>query len=117
MYIDDQKWDNIITETKAGIDRWNGIAAERGVKSVFRLDVKNIDDDAHSIIVTEHATDYHEWKAWRAKSKPARFAGPSRSSRKDALSASRHGSPIRRRGSHWPTNRQGKVRCTYSTSS
>src|SRR4051794_20543915 len=63
MCINDQRGNDIITERKSGIDRWNANAAERSVKSVFRLHLKNTDDDAISIIATEHATDYHEWKA------------------------------------------------------
>jgi len=60
MYVDDQKWNDIIAETKAGIDRWNDDAAKYGVNHVFRVHLQN--SDTYSLIVTEHASDYHEWK-------------------------------------------------------
>jgi hypothetical protein len=57
MKITDEKWNEIIKATEAGIVRWNERAAERKLKDKFRVSKK--DADGYSILLTEHNNGVH----------------------------------------------------------
>jgi hypothetical protein len=52
MIITDEKWNDIVATTKAGIDKWKTRAADRHVKDNFT--VANHDSGAYSILLTTH---------------------------------------------------------------
>lgn len=56
MNIDENKWADIIGETKAGIDRWNESAAKHGKRDTFRFSTQK--NDRYEIILTEHDDSY-----------------------------------------------------------
>jgi hypothetical protein len=61
MYVDDRKWNEIIDEAQAGIDRWKGHAAKHKKEDVFRLHQDQ--SEKYSVIITEH------WKGRMAERK------------------------------------------------
>ena len=56
MIVDDQTWASIIEETKAGINKWNAIAVERGLEDRFLVHV--FDMRPNTALVTEHRERY-----------------------------------------------------------
>jgi hypothetical protein len=52
MIITDEKWNDIIAETQARIDKWNESAQEHQKSDVFRIKVQ--DEGDYTVLLTEH---------------------------------------------------------------
>jgi hypothetical protein len=52
MKITDEKWNELVAETQAGIDRWNQRAAEKNRPDVFSCKVEQT--DKHMFLCTSH---------------------------------------------------------------
>lgn len=55
MKIADEKWNEIIAETQAGIARWNARASEKGCKDTFTCSVDR--GTEYEVLVTRHIPD------------------------------------------------------------
>ena len=54
MIINNEKWDEIVAATRAGIERWKA-AAERDCKDTFSCDVH--DRGGYVVLMTMHQSD------------------------------------------------------------
>jgi hypothetical protein len=61
MKITDEKWNELVAETQAGIDRWNQHAAEKNRPDVFSCKVEQT--DKHMFLCTSHQGGHSEMKA------------------------------------------------------
>jgi hypothetical protein len=56
MIITDEKWNDIIAETRAKIDQWNENARKHQRPDVFDITVR--DSNGFNVLLTEHLTKY-----------------------------------------------------------
>ena len=55
MKVSDEKWNEIVKETEAGIARWNAIAKERGLQDAFFSSIQ--ETSGNSLLVTRYKHD------------------------------------------------------------
>jgi hypothetical protein len=55
MIITDEKWNDIIAETRSSIDKWNENARKHQRPDVFRVNVQ--DSNGFNVLLTEHLTN------------------------------------------------------------
>jgi hypothetical protein len=55
MIITDEKWNDIIAEARAGIDKWNENARKHQKSDVFRINVQ--DSNGFNVLLTEHLSN------------------------------------------------------------
>jgi hypothetical protein len=58
VIIDEQKWNDIIAATRAGIDRWNARAVKHHCRDTFYCRV--LQTQGHAVVLTEQAADWYE---------------------------------------------------------
>jgi hypothetical protein len=57
MKISDALWNDIVAETRAGIERWKANAAKHGLADRFTVTVEPV--GGYVVLVTEHAVEYY----------------------------------------------------------
>ena len=73
MIINNEKWDEIVAATRAGIERWKA-AAERDCKDTFSCDVH--DRGGYVVLMTMHQSDRTERHALAREHVGGEDAGP-----------------------------------------
>jgi hypothetical protein len=78
MIISDEKWTEIINETKAGINMWSARAVEHGCDDSFSIEQHNT--GVFSLIATMHRSKYDQLEvkalAWNGETGEVRAAKP-----------------------------------------